>query len=257
MGFAPYAGADVLVPFVPAYFSTQDNGAIALFGNSQMSCPASTACTAARTATPGTSAVNNNNFVMQFLDLDSDAATSNSTSADIALPAGSTVLSALLVWGARRTGTLPTGGSGTIALATAQRIDLRTPGSTGYTTYTGGIDNPAGTDGNAYQGYLDVTSQVRAAGGGTYWVGNMAGTVGADRYAGWSIIVAYRNPAAPLRDLQIFRGFAEVADTAVTIPISGFLTPAAGTVSSAVGFVAFEGDRTTTGDGMPSSTVRH
>ena len=75
---------------------------------------------------------------------------------------------------------------------------------------------------------------------------------GADRYAGWSLIVAYRNPAAPLRDLRIYHGFSNVAgtDTAVTIPINGFLTPASGNVSSAVGVVAWEGDRGFVGDGM-------
>ena len=104
---------------------------------------------------------------------------------------------------------------------------------------------------NPYQGYLDVAAQVKAAGSGTYWVGDIQAGPGIDRYAGWSLIVAYRNPAAPLRDLHIFHGFSNVSGTdTTTIPIGGFLTPAAGTVSSAVGVVAWEGDRGTVGDAM-------
>ena len=63
---------------------------------------------------------------------------------------------------------------------------------------------------------------------------------------GGLMVVAYRNPAAPLRDLRIFRGFADVTSTVgnsnVDIPISGFLTPAAGAVNASVGLVAWEGE---------------
>ncbi len=66
-------------------------------------------------------------------------------------------------------------------------------------------------------------------------------------------MVAYRNPSLPLRDLSVFEGFADVTTTPAAnsigdIPISGFLTPATGTVNASVGFVAWEGDRGLTGE---------
>src|SRR6476619_7171849 len=97
------AEAAVRDPFV-AVFNAQDNGAIALTGNSQLSCPtASNGCTAARGGTGNSDNLNNNAWVMGFVDADNDASTTNSSSADLALPAGSTVLSAWLVWGGRKT----------------------------------------------------------------------------------------------------------------------------------------------------------
>src|ERR1700712_774786 len=87
------AAAAVPIPFAPV-FSTQDNGAIVLVGNSQMTCPASTACTKAQSAVATASAqsnINDNDFAMQFIDADSDANTTNSTSSDLNMPSGSTV----------------------------------------------------------------------------------------------------------------------------------------------------------------------
>jgi len=247
---APPADAAVRDPF-GSVFNAQDNGAIALTGNSQLSCPTSATCTAARGGTGTTDNLNNNSWAMAFLDADTDAMTTNSTSADLALPAGSTVLSAWLVWGGRKTA-----GTGGVAANTATlgNVLLRVPGGN-YSPVTGAVFDPGlnnTTDFGPYQASLNVTTLVQAAGNGTYWVGNISAATGEDRYAGWSLIVAYRNPAAPLRDLRIFRGFADVTTSGtnnnVTIPIDGFLAPAAGPVNASVGVVAWEGDRGLTGE---------
>ena len=248
---APSAAA-APVPF-GSVFSTQDNGAISLIGNSQMSCPtAAPGCPAGRSAAATSSAqsnVNDNDFAMAFVDTDSDNTTGNSSSADLSLPSGSTVLSAFLVWGGRRTD-----GSGNLVATTttARTVKFKPTGASSYSVLTGSYSDLGTSDSSyPYQGYADVTAAVRAAGNGTYWVADIAAGTGGDRYAGWSLIVAYRNPAAPLRDLQIYQGFSTVSgNTPTSIPISGFLTPASGTVSSAVGVVAWEGDRGFVGDGM-------
>src|SRR3954453_23751066 len=117
------AAAAAAIPF-DTFFSTQDNGAIALLGNSQMTCPASTACTNAQTAVATANAqsnVDNNGFAMTFVGADSDPPTSNSTSADLSLPGGSTLLSALLVWGGRR--------ADSITLARAAQVKFKAPGA--------------------------------------------------------------------------------------------------------------------------------
>ena len=158
-----------------------------------------------------------------------------------------------MVWGGRKTA--GDGGVGANT-ATVGRVSFRVPGGS-YSTVTGAVVAPPALDNTTsdfapYQASLDVTSAVQAAGNGTYWVGNISAATGEDRYAGWSLIVAYRNPAAPLRDLRIFRGFADVTTTTgndnVTIPINGFLAPAAGPVNASVGVVAWEGDKGLTGE---------
>lgn len=249
------AEASVRAPF-GSVFSTEDNGAIVLTGNSQLTCPtAASGCSTARTSNPSTTAANstsnNNSFTMQFLDNDSLATTTNSTSADLALPAGSTVLYARLVWGGRQTA----GSNGAAATGTIGQVKFRAPNAAAYTTLTATTTiapNITGTDALPYQASIDVTSRVLAAGNGTYWIGDIRAATGEDRYAGWSLIVAYRNPSLPLRDLSIFEGFADVTTSAgnssVSIPVTGFLTPAIGAVNASVGFVAWEGDRGSIGD---------
>lgn len=184
-------------------------------------------------------------------DLDGVTGTANSTSADLAMPAGSAVLYAKLLWGGRR----DAGTSGVAAGAAIGQVKWRPPGTASYVTLTSTntvAPDIGGTDGHPYQASIDVTAQVSAAGNGTYWVADIQAATGADRYGGWSLVVAYRNPALPLRDLSIFEGFADVTTTtgndSVTIPVSGFLTPATGTVNATVGFVTWEGDRGLTGE---------
>ncbi len=100
---------------------------------------------------------------------------------------------------------------------------------------------------------------MKAAGNGTYWVGNIAAATGADRYAGWSMVVAYRNPAAPLRDLRIFRGFADVTTNGTQLerddPGQRVPDAAAGTVNASVGFVAWEGDKGISGETIKLGTT--
>ena len=77
-----------------------------------------------------------------------------------------------------------------------------------------------------------------------------AGT-GADRHAGWSLVVAYQDVTQPARNLTVFDGFAQVANGATTtIPVSGFRTPIDGDVNTQLGFVSYEGDINLTGDSL-------
>ena len=92
----PVAEAAVQKQFTPVYQSDQ-NGAISIVGNSQMSCQTSASgCTAARGGSGAN--LNNNNYVMAFQDTDAVAATTNSTSTQVAVPNGSTILYARLLW---------------------------------------------------------------------------------------------------------------------------------------------------------------
>ena len=169
------------------------------------------------------------------------------------------MLYARLVWGGR----LIAGTGGVAPIGDTHLIKFRPPGQATYTTLNAATAPPlsprryfapslTSSDASPYQASIDVTAAVTAGGNGTYWAGDIRAGTGADRYAGWSLVVAYRNPALPLRDLTVFEGFANVntnpADDSVTIPVSGFLTPAVGTVNASVGFVTWEGDRGLTGE---------
>lgn len=163
MPVAP-ANAAVIRAFTP-HFQTQTNGAITITGNGLLACPATDAtCVTAQTnplATKG-----NNDFNMGFIDLDGDATTRNSSSANVAVPAGSRILYAGLFWGAATTA----GTNGRAATGTLSQLKLKAPGATTYTTISASrpLDRMT-TGGLDYSAYADVTSIVRNAGAGTYW----------------------------------------------------------------------------------------
>lgn len=235
----------ITTPFTVRY-QTNDTGDITFAANTLMTAPASDP--AAINAQNGIgSKVANNDFLMTYVDVDSDSTTFNSSRSNLVMPAGSQVLFAGLYWGARTSGT-------TLNAATALRptVKFMTPGGA-YQTLTGSV---IGTGGNDYQSFKDVTGLVAAAGDGTYTVANAQARKDiTDVYAGWSLVVAYRAPGDPARNLTIFDGYGTVAakpisDSTVNIPISGFKAPTAGLVKATLGFIAYEGDLKKTGDSV-------
>ena len=63
---------------------------------------------------------------------------------------------------------------------------------------------------DAFQASADVTQLVRDSGQGLYTVAqvNVAkGRSAAGAWGGWTLVVAYENPAEPLRDLSVWDGF--------------------------------------------------
>ena len=241
------AAATPIVPFTVA-FHTQDNGSVGIFGNTLLTCPPTAAgCPQAQQGQG--SNLNNNSWNMTFLDVDNDPATFDSSSSTVDLPPGSTVLWAGLYWGARRTA----GSGGSAASGNLQQMLFKTPAGPSYQTINvGSFYDGTGFDaGRGYQSFAVVTGLVQAAGAGDYFGANVVAATGADRYAGWSLIVVYRNPALPLRDLTVFNGFSYVqTGPADTIALTGFLAPPFGPVKAQLGVVAYEGDLGTTGDSM-------
>ncbi len=183
---------------------------------------------------------------MQYVNSDSDPATFDSSSAQLDVPAGATVLFAGLYWGAAldQGETLPlqcmatprTGAAAANPAAAGSAL-LQTPGGGGYVpvaasvldTFTENLGCPGGPvqERTRYQAFADVTSLVQLGGGGTYTIANVQAGTGADRHAGWSLVVAYQDPSQPARNLTIFDGFAQVANSnSVLLHVDGFKTPA-------------------------------
>lgn len=213
-------------------FSTNAQGDIVFVANTLLQCPASNSACAGALAGSG-SALNNNSYAMVPVDTDGDASTSNSSSANLVLPAGATVLFARLYWGA-----VSSSGS-------RNQARFRVPGATAYSTVTAPVVDDSG---NSYQASVDVTGAVVAAGAGTYIVGGIQLSAGAGSHAGWSMVVAYADPAGVMRNLTVFDGFNTVSSGPININVSGFLTPPVGPVNTKLGVVAYEGDLGTTGD---------
>ena len=243
----------VVTPFTSP-FSTIANGNIALIGNTVVTAPASDP--------NATNAQNGVGSVLDWYQFNPmayvnvvRASVTNASSATLNMPAGSTVLFAGLFWGGYGKGFNNT---------QLQTVQLSTPTSGGsFTTLVApaaNLSGPAGVKNNEYAAWINVTSQVGAAGNGVYTVANVATnpTAGTKRYGGWSLVVAYGNPADPPRSLTVFNGFATVpgsnnanpANRTVGIPISGFVTPPSGAVNAQLGFVSYAGDLGITGDSL-------
>ena len=249
-------------------FSTNDTGNITIAANTLLTCPTAAAgCTSAQqtggVASGTNNALDNNAYTMQYVNTApgtiAGAPTFDSSSATLSLPSTATVLFAGLYWGgdlsagaaggAPAPGGVPPGG-----VAAAGRVGFRAPGDAAYSPLNSAPADlnfsslPGQT--NRYGGFVNVTTQVQAAGAGTYSVANVQTGTGQDRYAGWSLVVAYRDSSQPPRNLTVFDGFASIAsgNPPVNIPVSGFETPPSGPVRTTLGFVAYEGDAGLTGD---------
>ncbi len=253
---APRASA--VLPFV-SVFSQNAQGDIALVANANMDCP--TGCTTANSA----------NMVM--VDVDGapaspligggTVATFNSSTSDLVIPAGSTVVFAGLFWGGNTLG--GTGGANAPNAANRDRVFFRTPGMAGYQQVVAtstDVDTNSSAAFPVYHAYLDVTNMLTGlpnSGNGTYSVADIqsgTGSSGLGDWAGWTLAVAYSNPTQPLRNLNVFNGFERVfgssAATSADVLIGPFITPAVGTgpVVAKVGLVAQDGDVGITADNV-------
>lgn len=215
-------------------YTTNTNGNLTQIGNTSMVC---SVCTFI-----------NNTSTLINVDRDADTSTYNSSSADLTIPAGSTILWAGLYWSSVS--------PAVIAGTSSGQVLLKTPSSFGYNSVNPSQLDTAANVGNVasndYAGFADVTSLVSAGGSGTYWVGNMvttspcAGGFFANPsgcWGGWSLIVAYANNNELLNNITVFDGYQNVINaTGITMNVAGFLTPLSGPVISRVGLVGWDGD---------------
>src|SRR5262245_25944335 len=110
----------VVTPFTTR-FTTNDTGDIAIIANTLLTA-SGTGAVAAQNGTG--SSLNNNDFTMVQVDIDSDPTTFNSSRATLDLPDGATVLWAGLYWGARS------------AAQARNTVLFDTPATAGYQTIT-------------------------------------------------------------------------------------------------------------------------
>ncbi len=227
--FATLLSAEVIAPFAIRY-SQNTNGNIALIGNTLMSAPT-------KLHVDGEPPIDLANDAIDMVYVKTDPKMSNSSSATLALKNGSEVLYAALYWGARSNSSDARKGT----------ITLKTPAGKTHTLKADAVHSAAIK--GYYAAVANVTGHIQSTPNGTYTVGNIDALTGADAFAGWSLVVVYRNATMPLRSMTLFDGYAIIPPT-VTIDVTGFKSPKDGEFSTFLSAIAFEGDVAATGDSL-------
>ena len=263
--FGLHSFAQNYEPFTPR-FNQDLKGDIVLIGNNILG--------------PDNNAFNdadvyNHNVDMQYIDIDGDASTFSSSSADLEIPNPNCyrIIYAGLYWGAVNPGDDP-----------ITNVKFKGP-SGGYNDITGTIIYDAngttvdGGDSFSYACFADVTSIVTSYGSGadlgTYTVANVSSALGetstfspyngTGQSAGWSLFVVYEDPTLPGKSITSFDGFSAISvpgnNDELDIPVDGFRTvPAPAPVRANFAFATLEGDSPILGDrlllnGVPLSTA--
>ncbi|MBO4275365.1 hypothetical protein GSF24_32835, partial [Microbispora triticiradicis] len=148
------------------------------------------------------------------VDLDADDSTPTSSCADLALPGAGRVLWAGLYWSADGRRAEPAGD-----------IRVRAPGSPAYVTVRAAeIARRNLPTGPGYQAFADVTSLVRAAGGGRWWVAGAAlARTGTVRHAAWGLVMLAVDERQPYTRVVVLDAAAVVGteEEALRIPLDG------------------------------------
>ena len=170
-----------------SYF-TVDHGGWAMAANTVVTC----------LPQDGHCSENNNTSDLGYVDEGSIPGAIDSSLADLALPAGATVLNATLQWGGN-----PAGASDDSPAALGA-VTFVVPG--GAPTVIHASEAPLQTPGEAYAASADVTDLLRQlpSPNGTYQVADVQTGTGPRQFGGWSLLVAYRLPDAPLQALAVF-----------------------------------------------------
>ncbi|MBD3143383.1 sigma factor [Microbispora bryophytorum] len=168
---------------------------------------------AAPAAPCGAAAGGRDSGVSVPIDLDRDPSTPTSSCADLGLPAGGKVLWAGLYWSGGGRGTVP-----------PEDIRVRAPGMPGYTTLRAAeVARRNLTNGSGYQAFTDVTSLVRTAGGGRWWVAGAPARAGTVRHAAWGLVVMVEDERQPYTRAVVLDAAAVIGsgEKALRLPLDG------------------------------------
>ncbi|MEU6081145.1 DUF3344 domain-containing protein [Streptomyces sp. NPDC047108] len=229
------------VPFVERYRAVQ-HGGIVRAANASATCASAVTKTSVSCAqVQKGSAGRNNNYEMTYIDVDKDPNTYNSSRAELRLPKNATVTYARLYWG----GNLLAGEQK--PAKDNNRVLFAEPGGEYkqiLADTTMGHRLAEGAD--AYAASADVTDIVRDSSPGAYTVGQINIAKGHSKpgtYGGWTLVVAYSDPSAPLRTLSVWDGYQTVNEARPDffLEMEELNVPAKG--KGSLGVVAYDGDR--------------
>ena len=222
-----FTNAQTTTPFVKRYEKQGINGDLTLIGNSIVG---------ESSDTPYNGDTQNNYIDMVFIDIDNDASTFNSSSANFTTDVCNKIVYAGLYWGAVSAPSNPA----------PNEVKFKIPGGT-YQDLTADVQLET-----IY--YKDVTDIVttNANPSGDYFVANVSSNEGISASAGWTLVIVYEDPSKPRKYISTFDGFSAITDQSNSVDFSytGFTTPPFGPVEGRIGVVALEGDLGWVGDQM-------
>ncbi|MCG8807819.1 T9SS type B sorting domain-containing protein [Tenacibaculum finnmarkense] len=183
----------------------------------------------------------NNEHNLYYIDIDNDSSTFSSSSATLKLPNCSRVVYAGLYWAGVYSGSSDD----------YRKVKLKLPSSSTYIDITADPNNREilSSTTRSYTCFKDITALVQAESNpnGVYTAANILATegkaAGTGSAAGWTMIVVYENESETRKNISIFDGYADVANTEVPIDYSGFKTIPTGNVKAEQIIGALEGDR--------------
>jgi uncharacterized membrane protein len=198
----------------------------------------------------------NDDFFMQWADVDTDPATFDSASASVRIPPGARIVFARLNWAGNRTGRTCGSREGVPAVApqgNPATQDVRL--SVGSAKSVDVAPSAFAEDGPYYSAHADVTSRFVGAPTGAaldVTVGNVWAPQGFDCVGGWSVALVYAYPArnpdfAPnKRKVVVYDGHVrQASDVPTETTITGFRATAA---DAHLGVTAYDGDWGGSGD---------
>lgn len=156
-----------------------------------------------------------------------------SSDATLALNTGDTIESAYLYWAGCGTGDFNVKLNGTDVTASRTFSNLLAQGS-GF---------------NFFSAFADVTTQVQTTGNGIYTLSDLDVSsfinyhaLNSTNFAGWALIVVYKNPSLPLNQLNVYDGMQVVSSTQnfLNVPLNALNV--IDNVDAKIGFLAWEGD---------------
>ena len=208
----------------------------------------------------------NDEFEMNYIDVDDDATTFSSSSADLVVenPSSKKIVYAGLYWSATYL-------CNSSKLAKKEKfkpidanreafdkIKIKLPNQEQYTSIAGelifdGINAPDFKESAPYVLYADITNLVLNTENpfGTYTVANIKATIGqisGGVAAGWSIFFVYEDSTMKDKFITSYDGFAGITDKSVDISFTGFQTISEGKVTAKIACSALEGDARLKGD---------
>ncbi len=243
----------IVSPFSIRY-QTQQKGGIRFISNAAVSCnTSSSSCNNATAQLPPSGTGQNNSYNMSYVDIDGDPTTFMSSSDSLNLPNCSEIVWAGLYWGGKVS-------TSTTNYANRSNVKIKlNNGAYQQITADQTVNNTAGYV--SYFCFKNITSIVQNAGikSRLTVADQVLQTNSSNLWGGWSLVVVYKNISEPYKNLTVFDGLAVVSQggstNTVTIPISGFLTPLSGAVTFELGVIAYDGDRSQTGDQLQFNGV--
>lgn len=214
----------------------------------------------------------NDEFTMQYIDIDEDESTFSSSSAQLFFdkPENKKIVYAGLYWSATykyNEGIQKSEGKYKATDANRESfstVKLKLPNQENYIDVVGqtifdGINEKEFADFAPYAEYADITDYVKKLQNpiGVYTVANVKATQGmivGGVAAGWTIFVVYEDDSMSGKFITSYDGFLGATEKSTDIVFDGFVSLPKGNVTAKIACAALEGDSGLIGDQMLFST---